>query len=160
MTANQSEQILKQAEIYCSRRGGRLTLKRRRVLELVLNADSPLSAYQLGDLYSNRFQSNISIMSVYRMLEFLVSHSLVHRLETTNQYLSCTHIRDCCKAETSHSTPQFLICDHCHQVYEIPLGVEVLRMIHEDVERNGFTMLQRQIEIHGTCKNCSNQTYN
>ncbi len=156
--AEQTQNTLQQAETLCSQQGGRLTYKRKRILDLMLHTDRPLSAYQISDLYSEQHNSRLSIMSVYRMLNFLKEVNLVHRLETTNQYIACSHIDTSHRHETNHLTPQFLICDQCKRVDETGLREDILQQLNHDLERSGFTMQQKQLEIHGTCSKCSEKT--
>ena len=53
--------------------GGRLTPKRRQVLEILLQKPQPLSAYEIADQYQQILSETIPAMSVYRMLDFLIS---------------------------------------------------------------------------------------
>ncbi|MBK7352455.1 MAG: transcriptional repressor [Nitrosomonas sp.] len=92
--------------------GIKLTTKRKNVLIVLLNSTTSLSAYEIAEKYRDRFSESLPVMSVYRMLDFLIQGELVHKLESTGQYMSCAHIT--CNHE--HEIPQFLICDHCHAV--------------------------------------------
>jgi len=157
MRSDCAQQTLQQAEMLCALRGGRLTQKRKRILDLMLHADRPLSAYQIAELYSERHKQGLSIMSVYRMLSFLTSVQVIHRLETTNQYVACAHIDSADTHDTRHLTAKFLICDQCKQVLETSLREDVLQQLNHDVECSGFTMEQEQLEIHGTCRACADK---
>jgi Fur family transcriptional regulator, zinc uptake regulator len=154
------EDAISLARAHCSRTGVRLTCKRERVLELLLRSDTPLSAYQIADLYRARHKVGISIMSIYRMLGFLTEANLAHRLETTNQYLPCSHIESTSLQHADHRTPQFLICDLCHRVDETGLHEKVLSQLQQDLSLCGFTMQQHQLEIHGTCSACAGEQSN
>jgi Fur family zinc uptake transcriptional regulator len=155
MTRDSNQHCLDNAERLCAHQGNRLTSKRRRILALLLDADRPLSAYQVSDLYKHAHQQQLSIMSVYRMLNFLISQHLVHRLETTNQYLACAHINTSDACGDAHGASQFLICDKCKQVDETGMHAGILKQLNLEVEKNGFTMQQQQLEIHGTCRRCA-----
>jgi Fur family zinc uptake transcriptional regulator len=150
-TENQDiSRVLDQAQSICTAHGARLTEKRRRVLQVVLESSEPLSAYQIADQYRDQYGKTLSVMSVYRMLNFLKENELVHRLETTNQYLPCSHIT--CKHD--HEVPQFLICDKCHGVDEVGIHKKILSELSANIEETGFTLARQQIEFHGICNQC------
>lgn len=155
MKPEDTRHILGAAKEVCLQQQGRLTEKRKRVLAILLDSDHPISAYQICDLYSATHAKNISVMSVYRMLKFLQEMHLVHRLDTTNQYIPCAHIN----AEEFHehrsAQLQFLICDQCNHVDEVSLGETTIKNLTLDLENCGFTMEEKQLEIHGTCGTCS-----
>lgn len=146
----QTKQILDRAQTICRDAGVRLTEKRKRVLQVVIEAKEPLSAYQIADAYREEHGESLSVMSIYRMLNFLKENNLVHRLETTNQYLSCSHIT----CNHQHEVPQFLICDHCQGVSEVGIRKEIFNELNENIKGTGFQMARQQFEFHGTCDQC------
>tara|TARA_R110002072_G_scaffold284396_2_gene448413 strand:+ start:5518 stop:6015 length:498 start_codon:yes stop_codon:yes gene_type:complete len=141
---------LNRAQVICTDQGARLTEKRRRVLQVVLESAEPLSAYQIADQYRDTYGKTLSVMSVYRMLNFLKENELVHRLETTNQYLPCSHI----SCQHDHEVPQFLICDSCRGVDEVGIRKEILNELSANIEDTGFRLARQQLEFHGTCRAC------
>lgn len=143
--------VLDKAQSICRSEGVRLTDKRRRVLQVVVESAEPLSAYQIADQYRDRYTQPLSVMSVYRMLHFLRDNNLVHRLETTNQYVSCSHIT----CDHDHEVPQFLICDSCHGVEEVGIRREILDELSANIRDTGFRLARRQFEFHGMCRDCS-----
>ncbi|WP_096085701.1 Fur family transcriptional regulator [Agaribacterium haliotis] len=149
--AQRIEQALVRAEHDCVQAGQRLTSKRKHILQLLLEARAPLSAYEIIDRYAEAFGTKLPAMSVYRMLQFLADNKLAHKLETTNQYLACSHIA----CEHEHSVPQFLICDKCHKVEELGLRRELVDELHNSVARSGFTLVSQQLELHGLCSSCN-----
>lgn len=152
MRPNQADidQTLERAQNICADHGARLTDKRRRVLKVVLESSEPLSAYQIADLYRDEYGKSLSVMSVYRMLHFLKENELVHRLETTNQYLPCSHI----SCQHDHEVPQFLICDNCRTVDEVGIRKEILQELSANIEDTGFALARQQLEFHGLCRTC------
>lgn len=148
-----TKQILDRAQTLCRDAGVRLTEKRKRVLQVVIEAKEPLSAYQIADAYREGHGESLSVMSIYRMLNFLKENNLVHRLETTNQYLSCSHIT----CNHQHEVPQFLICDHCQGVSEVGIRKEIFNELNENIKGTGFQMARQQFEFHGTCDDCRTQ---
>ncbi len=152
-TINKIERILTKVEHDCLQSGLRLTKKRRNVLQILLQEEEPLSAYDIVERYKKTIAEPLSAMSAYRMLDFLLAAGLVHKLETTNQYLACSHII----CEHQHQIPQFLICDQCHKVEEVGLCKQLLDELKASIENTGFSLLSQQLELHGLCANCKKQ---
>ncbi len=150
MHNNKINNILEKAKLECGNHGVRLTDKRSKVLQILLKNEEPLSAYALIDLYKQAFNESLSAMSAYRMLDFLLQNNLVHKLETTNQYVACSHI----VCEHKHEVPQFLICDDCHAVQEVGLRKALLDELTTSIENTGFALSGQQLELHGSCEKC------
>lgn len=144
------DKVLDRAQAICADQGAKLTDKRRRILKVVLESVEPLSAYQIADQYRDLYGKTLSVMSVYRMLHFLKENELVHRLETTNQYLPCSHI----SCHHAHEVPQFLICDSCNTVDEVGIRKEILKELSSNIEDTGFALARQQLEFHGLCRAC------
>ena len=89
MRDRETKRVLGEAERYCSEKGVRFTAKRKLVLEALLNSDKSLSAYELADYCRTEQGSEMLPMSVYRILDFLASERLVHRIKTTNKFIAC-----------------------------------------------------------------------
>src|SRR5918995_5952602 len=96
---------LDRAAALCARRGARLTELRRRVLELVWQGHAAVKAYDVLDRLGRKAGS-AKPPTVYRALDFLIAHGLVHRLESLNAYVGCP------MPDASHEG-QFLICGAC-----------------------------------------------
>jgi Fur family zinc uptake transcriptional regulator len=140
-----TDQTLDRLEALCQRRGGRITQKRRAVLGKLLAGKRPLTAYELLDMLRPSDPS-ATPMSVYRCLDFLVEHGLVHRLETTKSFFVCEH------PDHPHAA-QFLICRQCGTVVEaedqcVTAATESLS------DRVGFALDHRTIELTGICLSC------
>jgi Fur family zinc uptake transcriptional regulator len=144
------DKIIDSAEHNCLESGGKLTAKRKHVLTTLLEAETPLSAYEIADKYKEAQQETIPVMSVYRMLKFLMDENLVHKLSLTNKYLACSHIA----CAHSHEIPQFLICDECAQVSEVGIKKDIIEAMKNSVENTGFSLNSPQLELHGICKSC------
>ena len=145
-----TNKTLQNAEVICRDAGVRLTTKRKRALALLLESQSPISAYELIDLYYARFSESLTAMSAYRMLNFLVKETLAHRLNSVNKYTACEHI-NCSHA---HDLPQFLICDNCQSVSEVGIQKHTLDQIRADILKTGFSIENQQFELHGLCSKC------
>tara|TARA_R110002111_G_scaffold261827_1_gene335881 strand:- start:1021 stop:1497 length:477 start_codon:yes stop_codon:yes gene_type:complete len=152
MSLKQAElkKIIQKAEDSCVESGGRLTVKRKNVLMALLNTNMPQSAYEIAEYYKASFDETIPVMSVYRMLDFLMKESLVHKLVSTNKYVACSHIA----CNHAHQVPQFLICDQCHQVREIGVEKDIINALQSSVEKADFYLNSPELELHGICKDC------
>ncbi len=137
--------VLAEAELQCRQRGGRLTRGRRAVLDLLLQAARPLTAYEVLDLLRPE-DAAATPASVYRSLDFLLEHGLAHRLETTRAYVACGH------PDHPHAG-QFLICRQCGTVVEAE-DERVTAATEQLGQRLGFTLDQRTVELTGVCGSC------
>ena len=141
----QNSQVIEEVEKRCARDQLRLTPTRRRVLELVLQADGPVKAYDLLDQLKSE-QPNAAPPTIYRALEFLLEHHFIHRLETLNAFVSCFHPRH-------QHQGQFLICEDCGAVNEVAENrlAEDLARLARDAD---FTPKRQVLEVYGTCRRC------
>ena len=130
----------------CEAQGARLTELRAIVLRLIVGSAKPLTAYQLLDLLKAE-RGNAVPPTVYRALEFLLAHGLVHRLERLNAFMGC-------HADAGHDHPvQFLICHRCGTVVEIE-DRAVSRALARAAEKAGFKARVATLELDGTCATC------
>ena len=142
-----TETLLRQASQICEAKGARLTDLRREVLALILDADAPTGAYDLLDrLRATRHRA--APPTVYRALEFLLEHGLVHKLESLSSYVGCVSHGD-----ADHAA-QFLICRGCGQVTEID-DHELAHALDDAARRLGFTVGKATIEAEGRCATCA-----
>lgn len=138
-------EALARAEVICAERGVRLTDTRKRVLELVWCGHKPLGAYEILDMLRDE-RGGAAPPTVYRALEFLLEHGLIHRIESLNAYMGCTD------PETPHRA-QFLICAQCGTTAELN-DPRIDAAISEQASAAGFTVDRRTIEVEGTCPHC------
>lgn len=148
--ASQLKSVLQKAAHRCQQQGGKLTEKRERVLAQLVRSATPLSAYEVADLMNKESEQNMPAMSVYRILDFLVSIQLVHKLSSANKYLACSHIT----CEHQHEVPQFLICRTCHAVKEIGISRKILDELNASVSKAGYRLQNSQLELDCLCENC------
>ena len=148
-----AEDVINHAEQNCKQHGGRLTKKRKQILQLLLEKAQPLSAYELADLYHEVTKEKIPAMSVYRMLDFLIEFKLVHKLSSTNKFLACAHIA----CDHVHQTPQFLICDDCDSVSEIGIDNKLIHALEKSIQAKHFQLTSPQLELHGVCEDCQSR---
>ena len=137
--------LLDELEVICRQRGGRMTRQRRAALGTLLVAGRPLSAYELRDMLRPE-DASVTPASVYRCLDFLVEHGLVHRLETIRSFIACEH------PDHLHAV-QFLICRQCGIVVEAD-DKRITAATESLGHRLGFALDQRTVELTGVCATC------
>lgn len=130
------------AESRCSATQERLTTPRRRVLELLLEADAPLKAYDLIAAYGEAGEP-AKPPTVYRALEFLERLGFAHRIESLNAYVPC-------RLEGAHQAA-FLICDCCGAAEEFQpdLGPALAA-----AKAKGYDARAVTLEARGFCPAC------
>lgn len=145
--------ILDHAETSCRSSGARLTDKRKRVLTGLLKSQKAMSAYDLVDYLRTEFDEPIPPMSVYRILDFLESENLAHKLRLNNKYVACSHI----SCDHAHEVPQFLICDECGDVREIGIKKNLVEALRRSVHEAGYVLKSSQLELPCLCQGCANR---
>ncbi len=133
------------AEAICAAKGEKLTTRRRRVLEIILAAAQPATAYDILDTLKPE-DARASAVGVYRVLDFLVETGLVHRIETTRAFVGCAH------PGHPHGG-QFLICRRCGTVVETE-DEGVTHAAQELGQRVGFSIDAPTVEVTGICGDC------
>ena len=83
------ENSIQQAEQYCQENGLNFTPVRRKVLEILLQKNTAIGAYEILDLLREAGFKNQPPVA-YRALEFLVQNGFAHKIEQLN--LSLIHI--------------------------------------------------------------------
>lgn len=137
---------LRRAEAVCRERGARFTQLRRRVFELIVDAGQPITAYELLSRLAAD-GGNPAPPTVYRALEFLQAHGLVHRLASQSRWVVCDHPED------AHGG-LFLVCSDCGRAVEWadePLARAVNACAREAGFRVGAEVMP---EVEGTCADC------
>lgn len=140
------DDALAAAEARCERAGVALTPLRRRVLELVWASHGPVRAYDLLDrLREDR--RGAAPPTVYRALDFLLAHGLIHRIESLNAYLGCAD-------PERHHGGQFLICRACGAVAELD-DAGIARAVAQRARALGFGIERQTVEVMGLCPRCT-----
>ncbi len=140
-----ARQALALAERLCQERGVRLTVLRRRVLEIIWSHARPLGAYAILDVLRGDGRAGAP-PTVYRALDFLLEQGLIHRLASLNVFTGC------CQPDHRHGG-QFLICRDCGQVEEMN-SIQVERLLNSEAAARGFEVLTQMVEVLGRCPDC------
>ncbi|MGN7293489.1 Fur family transcriptional regulator [Rhizobium sp. SAFR-030] len=127
-----------------------LTKNQTLVFDALTRADQPMSAYTILDrLRDSGFRAPLQ---VYRALDKLLELGLVHRLESLNSFVACSHVEEsCCR---HHGTVAFAICDNCGQVQEFHDHAMDDRLT-EWAKQTGFRAEKTTIELRGRCEACA-----
>lgn len=134
------------AETICRIRGARLTDQRRRVLEVIWESHVPIGAYEILAALSSE-ENVLAPPTVYRALEFLQVHGLVHKIESLKAYVGCEH--------PGHDhVGQFLICQDCGNAAEID-DPAIDRAIQGRADAAGFSIAETTLEVRGLCPSCA-----
>lgn len=142
--------LLENAAALCARHGAQLTALRRRVLGLVLDSPRPMGAYDLLALL-RAGPRPAAPPTVYRALDFLLEHGLVHKVEKLAAFVGCVHGHDGKDIE-AHAA-QFLICRRCGRVAELE-DTTVGKALAQAARRHGFILGRATVEAEGVCAEC------
>ena len=117
------------------------------MLDLILRARAPLTAYQLLDQLKSTRKSAVP-PTIYRALDFLIENRLIHRIERLNAFVSCA------ETDHNHADAQFLICHKCGTVTEIE-DHGVSAALAAAAAKRGFTPSRAIVELDGLCATCA-----
>ena len=123
-----------------------LTRNQTLVLDALAESTAPMSAYSILDRL--RPEGLRAPLQVYRALEKLLEHGLVHRLESLNAFIACRHSQ--CH---SGGIVSFAICETCDTVLEFS-DDDVTERLGAWSRSKGFRPTGTTIEIRGTCADC------
>lgn len=139
------EDALNTAHRVCAERALRFTDLRQRVLTLIWENHGSVKAYDILERLGGDFSAKPP--TVYRALDFLQENGLVHKINSLNEYVGCSH-------PLKHKDCFFLICSECNEVKECCAG-PVADALREMAKVNSFTPHQMTLEIEGICQQCS-----
>ncbi len=142
---HRKSEALARAEAICRDRGLRFTALRRKVLELVWASRGPAKAYDILKKLGGAAAA-AKPPTVYRTLDFLLEHGLVHRLNSLNAYVGCGH-------PLQHDECYFLCCSGCGEVREC-CSAALDRAISKAAGKNQFRPERVTLEIAGECEQC------
>lgn len=138
--------LISRAERNCAKRGSKLTSQRRDVLSCVAESHSAAGAYDIIERMAERGARPAPI-TVYRALEFLEAHGLVHRIESRNAFVACSQSHEGRPAA-------LLICEGCGTVAELD-APDAMAPIAKAAIAQGFHPTRTVIEMAGKCNACA-----
>ena len=140
------EKNIQDAENYCQQNGLNLTPVRRKVLEILLEKNTAIGAYEILDLLRESGFKNQPPVA-YRALDFLVQNGFAHKIEQLNSFIGCMH------PGRDHS-PAFMICRNCDSVSEEEALTRNFS-VSQIASKAGFTVEKAVIEARGLCHSCA-----
>ncbi|MER2264006.1 Fur family transcriptional regulator [Methylobacterium oxalidis] len=138
--------VIERAERLCGERDLQFTRLRRDVLRVVAEAGKPLGAYDIAERLSGAGR-RVAAVSVYRALDFLTEHDLVHRIASRNAFVPCAH------AHGEGAGLVFMICRSCGGIDETT-SPEIEDQLGRTLARAGFRPASRILEVEGECEAC------
>jgi len=140
------ENSIQEAEQYCQENGLNFTPVRRKVLEILIQKNTAIGAYEILDLLREAGFKNQPPVA-YRALDFLVQNGFAHKIEQLNSFIGCTH------PGKDHS-PAFMICRKCDSVSEEEALTRDFSVSQIGL-KTGFTVEKAVIEAKGLCHSCA-----
>ena len=140
------EKSIQEAEQYCQENGLNFTPVRRKVLEILIQKNTAIGAYEILDLLREAGFKNQPPVA-YRALEFLVQNGFAHKIEQLNSFIGCMH------PGKDHS-PAFMICRNCDSVSEEEALTRNFS-VSQIASKAGFTVEKAVIEARGLCHSCA-----
>ncbi len=122
----------------------KLTRNQQLVLDRLLASERSMTAYDLLDAL--RDDGLRAPVQVYRALETLSQRELVHRIESLNAFVACSH-------HDHAAAAAFAICDDCGGVSEFSLPEEA--GLRAAAGSSGFKTRHMTVELHGRCSHCA-----
>ena len=138
---------LENGEKICTKNSLKFTAIRRKVLELVWERHKPAKAYDILKKLAKE-DGAPAPPTVYRALDFLLQNGLVHKINSLNAFVGCSH-------PGPNNQCYFLICKHCEEVSEC-CASKLGKAIENSAKDNAFTTESVSLEIKGTCQSCTN----
>tara|TARA_Y100001970_G_C13660828_1_gene568252 strand:+ start:63 stop:518 length:456 start_codon:yes stop_codon:yes gene_type:complete len=130
----------------CQEKNIRFTNLRKKVFSIIAKDHKPAKAYDILGLLQKE-DNSAKPSTVYRTLDFLLEHNLIHKLHISNSYVSCTH-------PLKHQKCYFLICSKCNQVSEY-CDDQISKEINQIALKNNFKVSESIVEVKGVCKTCN-----
>lgn len=138
-------ELISRAERTCSGRGARLTGQRREVLACVSQSHAAVGAYDIIERMAARGPRPAPI-TVYRALDFLMAHGLIHKVESRNAYVACSHMHE-------GKPAALMVCAACGLVAELD-APEIFDALRREASATGFSAERMMVELAGTCGAC------
>ena len=126
----------------------RLTASRRSVLQVLIDAERPLTLPEILGRGDGLAQS-----SAYRNLAELIGAGVVERIDTGDDH-SHYELADDLTAHHHH-----LICTGCGRVVDVELSDDLEHRLHEAADEvgpaEGFSVTGHRLDLTGLCRSCS-----
>ena len=120
------------------------------VLAILHRQTRPMSAYDvMAEL--RPIHPKVAPTTIYRLLSALSEKGHVHRVESLNAFVACSH--------ASHAQSAIMsICDACGSVEET-LSSALVKNLAGITGKSGFAPSRHVIEVHGVCATCNEESH-
>jgi Fe2+ or Zn2+ uptake regulation protein len=127
--------------------GLRVTDGRRLILQVLFDADHPLSLQEIQDLAAAR-GAGIDYATVFRMVTLLETLRFVHKVHLQ---------KPCSYYELTDPSRHYdhVVCTQCGKVVVLDLPCPVGESERVIAERYGFTGLSHSLQFFGSCPDCT-----
>ena len=137
--------LILRAERTCVGRGSKLTGQRRDVLACVAQSHAAAGAYDIIERMAAKGPRPAPI-TIYRALDFLMAHGLIHKVESRNAFVACSHAHD-------GEPAALMVCTGCGTVAELD-ATEAFATLAMAAGIAGFRPERTVIEMNGQCRRC------
>ena len=128
------------------RKGFKLTKARTRIVELFLQAESPLAVPFIVETLNNE-GLEVNKTTVYREIDFLLQQNLLRTVDLRERGKRYEF-----EGQAHH---HHLICINCKKMEDFE-SINDLREIEKRIgQEHGFTVMQHSLEFYGLCRACS-----
>ena len=139
-----SSEFAARAERALRQGGGRITRRRRELLQLLASQRTPLAPRQLHRELLRR-GARIDLVSVYRNVSALLALGLLHRVVGSSAVRPCREAR----ARCHHA----IVCSACGRAREFH-SPALERALLEVRRATGFRIEEHVLELRGRCPGC------
>ena len=125
-----------------------MTPLRREILSILIANNGCMKAYDvLSEL--SKIRLDTKPITVYRVLNFLVGKSILHKVSAKNSFVICNDVLDA----THKKHVVFLSCKDCDQIQEIN-DQDFINNVQKFYAKQHFTMPAESVEMSGYCSKC------
>jgi Fur family zinc uptake transcriptional regulator len=142
--------ISKEKDVF-TRSGTRLAEKHKHALECLLESNTQLPVYEIAGVINKVSENSMTIMSVYQVIELFEVENLVHKLNSANKYVTCSHISGDCTQEIT----QFFIYSKCQLEKKSAVCKGVIDELDKLVGRIAYMLASSQFGLQCFFNNCS-----
>lgn len=131
--------------------GYKNTKPRQIILKVLDDSEIPLSPYEISEQIKKLGETG-DVVGIYRSIEILEEHGLVHKVLSTNKYLKCKLQLDVENNE-NHLCHHNIICKKCGAIKEVNcVGLNLFERIVKS--EHSFDVEYHALEFYGLCSLC------
>lgn len=128
------------------KKGHRMTMARRAIVQMIVQAKKPLSAADFHTLLSKK-ALHPNVVTVYRELAFLEKEGILRSMKLKDG------VKRYCNAAAGHH--HHLVCTKCDTVADVDMACDDLQTVEKQLaKKNNFTVKSHSLEFYGLCSRC------